>query len=146
MTLVRFKNNNELLRDTLFPKFFNSMVGDFFPDTASDNRFFSPKVDIVEKDNQFEVHASLPGLKKEDIKIDLKNDVLTISGERKFQNEQKEAKYHLVESHYGSFSRSFSLPETVNKESIQAEFKDGILNLILPKAEPKDNSLKIEIK
>lgn len=122
------------------------MVGDFFPDTASDNRFFSPKVDIVEKDNQFEVHASLPGLKKEDIKIDLKNDVLTISGERKFQNEQKEAKYHLVESHYGSFSRSFSLPETVNKESIQAEFKDGILNLTLPKAEAKDNSLKIEIK
>jgi HSP20 family protein len=146
MTLVRFKNNSELLRDSLFPKFFNSMVNDFFPESASDNRFFSPKVDIVEKDNQFEVHASLPGLKKEDIKIDLKNDVLTISGERKFQNEQKEAKYHLVESHYGSFSRSFTLPESVNKETIQAEFKDGILQLVLPKAEPKDNSVKIEIK
>jgi len=146
MTLVRFKNNHELLRDSMIPKFFNNVFNDFFPETASDSRFFSPKVDIVEKDNQFEVHASLPGMKKEEIKIDLKKDLLTISGERKFQNEQKEAKYHLVESHYGSFSRSFNLPETVSKENIQAEFKDGILTLVLPKTEPKDNSVKIEVK
>lgn len=146
MTLVRFKNNHELLRDSMIPKFFNSVFNDFFPETASDSRFFSPRVDIVEKDNQFEVHASLPGMKKEEIKIDLKKDLLTISGERKFQNEQKEAKYHLVESHYGSFSRSFNLPETVSKENIQAEFKDGILTLVLPKTEPKDNSVKIEVK
>ncbi|MBX7205661.1 MAG: Hsp20/alpha crystallin family protein [Bacteroidia bacterium] len=146
MTLVRFKNS-ELLRDSMIPKFFNnSFFNEFFPEATSDSRFFSPKVDIVEKENQFEVHASLPGMTKEDIKIDLKNELLTISGERKFQNEQKEAKYHLVESHYGSFSRSFTLPETVNKEQIQAEFTNGILTLVLPKSEPKDNSIKIAIK
>lgn len=130
----------------MIPKFFNTVFNEFLPE-ASDSRFFSPRVDILEDEKHFELHVSLPGMKKEDIKIDLKNDVLSISGERKLsRKEEKETRYHLVETAYGSFSRSFNLPETVSKESISAEFKDGILQLVLPKTEPKDNSVKIEVK
>lgn len=145
MTHVRFKNS-DLLRDAMIPKFFNNVFHDLFPEQVSDNRFFSPRVDILEKEAQFEVHVSLPGMKKEEITIDLKNDRLTISGERKLNREEKDTRFHLVESRYGSFTRSFSLPETISKENIQAEFKDGILVLVLPKTEVKDSSQKIEIK
>ena len=149
MTLIKFKPSRELLRDSvipsqmmnLFDNFFNESVGKF-----ERNVFFTPRVDVVEKEKQFEIHVSLPGLKKEEININVNADQLTISGERKLNNENKEDKYHLVENFYGSFTRSFTLPENVDKENINAVFTDGILKLEIPKVEVKENKTSIKIK
>lgn len=149
MTLIKFKPGRELLRDSMIPSHMMNMFDHLFNDTAGKlerNVFFTPRVDVVEREKQFEIHVSLPGLKKEDIKIDIDGDMLTISGERKFKNDNKEDKYHMVENFYGSFSRSFTLPENVDRTNINAEFTDGILRLDMPKAEVKENKTSIKIK
>jgi HSP20 family protein len=81
------------------------------------------------------VKAELPSVKKEDVKVSLKNNVLTISGERKFEEETKRENYHRTERNYGQFMRSFMLPTTVDTDKVSAEFKDGILCVTLPKRE-----------
>ena len=96
---------------------------------------WAPVVDIVEDDNQYVITVELPGLKKEDIKVGVQNDVLTISGERKYEKEEKDKKFHRVERAYGSFSRRFTIPENSDGEKVSAEFKDGILRVHLPKTE-----------
>lgn len=96
---------------------------------------WAPVVDIVEDDNQYVITAELPGLQKEDIKVRIQNDALTISGERKYEKEEKDKKFHRVERAYGSFSRRFTIPENSDGEKVSAEFKDGILQVHLPKTE-----------
>lgn len=96
---------------------------------------WAPVVDIAEDDNSYVITAELPGLKKEDIKVGVQNDVLTISGERKYEKEEKDKKFHRVERAYGSFSRRFTIPENSDGEKVSAEFKDGILQVHLPKTE-----------
>lgn len=149
MTLIKFRPNRELLRDSvissevmnLFDNFFNESVGKF-----ERNVFFTPRVDVVEREKQFEVHVSLPGLKKEEVKIDIDGDRLTVSGERKFKNDNKEDKFHMVENFYGSFSRSFTLPEHVDKANLLAELTDGILKIEIPKTMVKETKTSITIK
>jgi HSP20 family protein len=151
MTLIKFKpaSTRELLRDSMIPSNMMNVFDSLFNDTAAKferNVFFTPRTDIVENAKSFDVHVSLPGLKKEDIKIDVEGDMLTISGERKLKNETNEEKFHMVESFYGKFSRSFNLPENVDKENIDAELADGILKLSIPKIEVKENKTTITIK
>ncbi len=149
MTLVKFKNNRDLLRDAIFPTEFNNLVDSIFNDGLSKferNVFFKPRVDVKETEKDFQLHITLPGLQKHEIGINIEGDVLTVSGERKLNTESKEEKFHMVESYYGKFSRSFTLPETINKEAIEANLADGILTLVLPKTEPKKNKTSIEIK
>lgn len=149
MTLVKFKNNRDLLRDAIFPTEFNNLVDSIFNDGLSKferNVFFKPRVDVKETEKDFQLHITLPGLQKNEIGINIEGDVLTVSGERKLNTESKEEKFHMVESYYGKFSRSFTLPETINKEAIEANLADGILTLVLPKTEPKKNKTSIEIK
>lgn len=149
MTLVKFKNNRELLRDSLFPTEFNSLIDTLFNDNVSKferNVFFKPRVDLKETEKEFQIQITLPGLKKEEINLDVDGDVLSISGERKLNNEKKEEKYHLVESYYGKFSRSFTLPENVDTTNIDAQLTDGILHVTLPKTEVKQNKTTIAIK
>lgn len=101
---------------------------------------WSPTVDISEDDNEFLIKAELPGLKREDVKVTVEDGVLSISGERKVEKEEKTKKYHRVERSYGSFVRSFSLPEGADPAKVQADFKDGLLNVHIaknPKAQPK---------
>ncbi len=108
-------------------------------------RAWSPAVDIYETDEKMVIKAELPGLKKEDIDIEVRDNTLTLKGERKFEKEIKQENYHRVERAYGSFQRSFTLPSTIKQEAIEATFKDGILEVSLPKAEevkPK----KVEIR
>jgi HSP20 family protein len=101
-------------------------------------------VDIIENENAFEIHFAVPGLNKDDFNIEIKDNYLTVSGERKFSNEKKDKNFHSIETNYGSFSRSFSLPENVNADKTQAKYTNGILELTLPKDEKK--ALKQTIK
>jgi HSP20 family protein len=110
------------------------------------NVYFTPRTDVVENTKSFEFQVSLPGLKKDEIKIEVDGDVLTISGERKLNNENKDEKRHIVESFYGKFSRSFNLPENVDKQNIDAAFADGILTLSILKTEVKESKTHISIK
>lgn len=96
---------------------------------------WSPLVDITEDDKEYVVKAEIPEMKKEDIKINVKDDMLTISGERKYEKEEKDKKFHRVERAYGSFVRSFTLPEDADGSKITAEYKDGMLHIHLAKSE-----------
>jgi HSP20 family protein len=107
---------------------------------------WSPLVDITEDDKEFVVKAEIPEMKKEDIKINVHDDVLTISGERKYEKEETNKKYHRVERAYGRFMRSFTLPEDADGTRVMAEYKDGLLNVHLPKSEKaKPKSIEVEI-
>jgi HSP20 family protein len=108
---------------------------------------FIPNVNTREGEYAYHVELDLPGIKKEDIEITTEDNVLTISGERKRKEEIKEDDYYKVESAYGKFSRSFTLPEKIDVENIHAESKDGVLEVIIPKlSEEKTKPKKIEIK
>jgi HSP20 family protein len=151
MTLIKFRptSTRELLRDSMIPSNFMNAFDSFFNDQAGKferNVFFTPRTDVVEMEKNFTVNITLPGLKKDEIKIDVDGDTLTVSGERKLNNESKEETYHLVESFYGKFSRSFNLPENVDKQNIAAELVDGILSLTIPKVEVKESKTTIAIK
>lgn len=105
-----------------------------------------PLVDIVEDEKEYLIKAELPEVKKEDAKVTIQDDVLTIAGERKYEKEEKGKKYHRVERAYGSFERSFTLPEDADAAKIVAEFKDGVLKVHLPKSEKaKTKSHEIKI-
>src|SRR5204863_8080157 len=96
---------------------------------------WSPAVDIFETEAEIIVKAELPGMEQKDITLHLENNVLSLRGERKFEKEAKDENYHRIERSYGAFSRSFSIPATVDDENIRAEYKDGVLNIVLPKKE-----------
>jgi HSP20 family protein len=106
---------------------------------------WSPVADISETDKDYLIKAELPEVKKEDVKVTLDNGVITIAGERRQEKEQKEANEIRVESFYGSFSRSFTLPENVDANTIQAESKDGIVTVHVPKLKLEQKKLT-EIK
>jgi HSP20 family protein len=127
-------------------------MGDLFDlrkeiDTMFDNRFFggmlqrfsdqswAPVMDIVESEKDFTVKVELPGMKKEDIKINIENNTLSIEGERKTESEEKKKTFHRIERSYGQFYRAVSLPKHVDDAKIKAEFNDGLLTITLPKAE-----------
>ncbi len=102
---------------------------------SSDWFGWSPSVDIAEDDKEYCIRAELPGLKKEDVNVSFENGQLTISGERKQEQEQKGRRFHRVECSYGRFNRSFTLPVDTKPDQIKAEFKDGVLSVRVPKAE-----------
>jgi len=107
---------------------------------------WSPLVDITEDDKEYVVKAEIPEMKKEDIKINVHDDVLTVSGERKYEKEEKGKKFHRVERAYGSFMRSFTLPESADGSRITAEYKDGMLKIHLPKSEQaKKKAIEVKI-
>jgi HSP20 family protein len=149
MTHVKFLNNGSLFKDTFVPKAFTHLVDSMLTDALPvyDNAMaYRPRVDVLEREKQYELHIMMPGLNKEDIKIDLEEKKLTISAERKQESEESGVKYHAVESFFGKFSRSFNLPKNSDIENIGAEFKNGILVVSIPKAEPAKTSKSIEIK
>ena len=107
---------------------------------------WAPAVDIQETDSDYTVKADLPEVKKEDVKIALEDGVLTIQGERKQETEEKGKKFHRIERQYGQFVRRFALPNEVDGGKVHAEFKDGVLNVRLPKsASAKPRSIDIKV-
>lgn len=140
MALIKYSQPNA----DLFGKRFTDVIDEFFNDAVVNRRSeFSPRIDISETEKQFVIDVELPGMEKKDIDITMENGRLTISGERKFQKEENGTKYHRVETHYGSFARSFHLPDNVDDESVLATYRDGILNVTINKSEEK---LKKQIK
>jgi HSP20 family protein len=113
-------------------------VGEGFAD-------FMPAVDIQETDNEFIVRADLPGVKKEDIKVAVADGILAVEGDRRQEKEEKGKRFHKVEREYGRFVRRFALPTEVDGEKVHAEFKEGVLNVVLPKA-PAAKPTHIEVK
>ena len=107
---------------------------------------WTPPVDIAEDDKEYTIKAELPGVNKEDVKVTVEGGVLSITGERKSEKEEKDKKYHRIERTYGSFIRNFTLPDGTAADKVNAEFKDGVLKLHLPKdekAKPKTVDVKI---
>lgn len=144
MSIIRY---NSTLNDFV-PTTFSNLVDRFFNQSISRDGgsaySFVPRVDIVETEKGFEIILAVPGMNKEDFAIDLNENLLTISGERKFTRDQKEAEYHTIENQYGKFSRTFSLPENVDADKINASYKNGMLEISVPKDEKK--ALKTTIK
>lgn len=107
---------------------------------------FIPVVNTREAENAFHIDVDLPGVKKDDIKVDLQKDVLTISGERKTREEVKEEDYYKVETSFGKFTRSFTLPDNADTEHIEAKTVDGVLEVTIPKLDENKNKKVISIK
>jgi len=129
----------------------NKLFQDAFSRANIDEDFalsaWKPLVDIFDKDDAIVIHAELPGVKKEDVAIEVKDNVLTLRGERTESKEIKEDKYYRKERTFGSFHRAFTLPAAVNPDSIRATFKDGVLEIEIPKPEEqKPKQVKISIE
>ncbi|MEI9892558.1 MAG: Hsp20/alpha crystallin family protein [Chthoniobacter sp.] len=113
---------------------------------AIDEKLWEPVTDITEDDKEFLVKVELPEMKKEDVKVTVENGTLRIGGERKAEKEEKTKKYHRIESSYGSFLRAFTLPETADGTKVNAEYKDGVLKVHLPKtAEAKPKGIEVKV-
>lgn len=147
MTLVKYNSGLPNLENrnfsTLFDRFFNES---FHEGRKEARQYFAPQVDISESKASFEIAVAAPGMKKSDFKINMNDGSLTISGERKFEEKKEEKNYHSVETQYGSFSRTFHLPDNISEEKIEASYEDGILNIIIPKDEKKELERTIQIK
>lgn len=134
MTLLKYNRPST----NVLSKNFSDVLDEFFNDAVRTNReSFVPGIDISETDDKFHITAELPGMKKDDIDISLDNGRLSISGERKFEEEEKGKTFHRVETKYGSFNRSFQLPDNVDEDSIKATYEDGLLNITINKSEDK---------
>ena len=147
MTLVRWNPSRELeeMSDRLNRMFNRQSLPQANAKETMVVADWAPSVDISETDGEYQIKAEIPDVKKDDVKVTLEDGVLTIQGERKHEKEEKGKKYHRVERSYGSFVRSFTLPDLVDEEKVKAEFKDGVLNLRLPKSE-KAKPKAIEVK
>lgn len=146
MTLVKFANGQK--NQNVNP-FFNDVFESIFNDSFLSDKLATrvPAVNIAETDNEFHIELAVPGLKKEDFKINLEKNVLSISVEKKTENVDEGKRYTKKEYSYNSFVRSFTLPETVDHAKIDAEYTDGILKLnIAKKEEAKIQSREIAIK
>ncbi len=130
--------------DRFFGNFFR---GNIFDDSTLFRNVWAPLADLIERENEYIVKIELPGVKKDEVKITLEDNVLTVSGEKKLESEIKEKNHYRAERRYGSFKRSFSLPMTVQAKNIDASYEDGILLILLPKAEEaKPRSIEIKVK
>jgi HSP20 family protein len=144
MTLVKFEPLKEL--ETLNERM--QRYFDDFPSFGFDfNNSFSPRIDISDDEKNVIVEAELPGVKKDDLKITLKDNILTIKGEKKLEKEKKGKNYYRSERSYGSFQRSFTLPVDVDSSKIDAKYNDGTLILKMEKLRPEPTKIKeIEIR
>ena len=124
----------------------NRLHDHFFSGRGLAKQAFQVAVDIREEDDAFYLDAEVPGMAADEIKVDIEKSVLTLSGERKVEKEETKEKYRRIERQYGSFTRSFSLPETVDTENIRADLKDGVLELRLPKkAAPSPRNISVNV-
>ena len=139
MTLIRWHRPAGLA--DMFQNFFDSDFNDFFS-----RRFSDPAANIIENTESFQLNLAAPGMKKDDFKIHLENNILTVSSEMEDEKIEEGKNYTRKEFSYGSFSRSFTLPKIIDLEKIKADYEDGILKVVLPKKEESKLEIKKEIK
>ncbi len=147
MTLVRWQPRNDM--------FWNMQreINRLFDDVAlprqrrNMEREWVPSVDVEENDNEYLISMDVPGVDKKDVKVTVENNVLTIKGERRMERSEDEGSCHCSERYYGTFNRSFSLPNAVQADKIRAAHKDGVLTITLPKVEEaKEKEIEIQVK
>ncbi len=140
-----FRRSEAPIANRWFEEFFSD-----FPFTGSmleSRESWVPSVDILEKDGNLILRAELPGMTEKDIDLKIEGNTLTLKGERKMDKEDNKSNYHRVESFYGSFTRSFRLPDTVDYEKINAEYKNGVLTVTLPqKPEVKPREIPVSVQ
>jgi HSP20 family protein len=149
MALVRWDpfGDVESMFNRLLPTGFSAWSRQGLPSNGDRKLEWAPSADISETEKEYVIRAELPAVKKEDVHVSVDAGVITIKGERKQQKEDKSEKFHRVESFYGSFERSFSLPENVNGDAIRCESKEGILTVHIPKNEaPKSRPKQIAVQ
>jgi HSP20 family protein len=143
MSIVRWEPFGEF--DNLFNRLMPSMLARWpsRPAAASGGNFeWAPSADISETDKEYLIRAELPAVKKEDVKVTVDDGMITIEGERKQQKEDKNEKMHRVESFHGHFTRSFSLPDSVDESAIRCESKEGVLTVHIPKVQTQKQQAK----
>jgi len=113
----------------------NQMLDNIFGEDDGDKTVWGPSVDVVENDDSYQIMAELPGIKMDDVKINLADDVLTVKGEKKNEVSESKRSFYRVERCYGRFQRSFTLPSSVDAEKVKANLDNGVLTITLPKAE-----------
>ena len=150
MTIVRWQPFRDLasLQERMNRVFEDSFRGIDRPkdDDWALGGSWAPLVDIYERDGNLELKAELPGVDHKDVDVRIENNVLTLKGERKVDHEVKRDNYHRVERAYGAFTRAFTLPTTVDTTKVKADFKDGVLRIVLPKREEsKPKQVQIEV-
>lgn len=150
MSLIKFKDNSTRALETgrIFPPVFSDLFDSFFGNELMTGEMTNwvPSVNISETNNDFKIDVAVPGLTKEDFKIEIDNDVLSITGERKEETKDENTRYTRREFSYGAFKRSFNLPETAEGEGINAHFENGILAITIPKKDEAKRKPTKEIK
>ncbi len=148
MTLVKYNPVRSLfdLRSSV-DRLFDDFFGLDRPTLREPSLNVVPAVDLEETGDAFKITAELPGMDKKDIQITFENNVLSISGEKKAEKEIKEENYHRLERSYGKFHRSFELPGYIDRDKIEADYKDGILHITIPKTEEaKPKQIEVKVK
>ena len=147
MAIVKWEPFRDLMTaQRYFDRLFREAFVPMFGEAEISTRSWAPPVDIYETDNDIVLKAELPGVDPKDVEVRVEDNTLYLKGERKFEKEVKEQNYHRVERSYGSFARSFSLPNSISTDKVKAEFKDGLLTLTMPKREEaKPKTIKIDV-
>jgi len=147
MAIVRFEPFRDLLTSQreyvrLLKEAFSPMSGE----TEVSTRSWAPPVDIYETEDAIVLKAELPGIDPKDVEVRVEDNTLYLKGERNYEKDVNEQNYHRIERSYGSFARSFTLPNSINAEKVKAEYKDGLLTLTMPKREEaKPKTIKIDV-
>jgi len=138
MALIKYDNSK---LPSIFDDFFNDSWFELFPSKGMSN--YSPLSDVIENDDSFNVELMLPGLDKKDIQMKVDHDVLSIEAERK---KEEKTKYNRVESYFGKYKKSFTLPDNVDVDNINAQYENGVLKVVIPKTEDEVSAKLIEVK
>ena len=148
MAVIRWTPFRELstVQDRVNRLFEDAMKSPFRADEGLASAAWAPAVDIYETDKEIVMKAELPEMQEKDIAIKVEDNILVVSGERRMEKEVKEENYHRIERSYGNFHRSFTLPQTVDRENIKASYKDGVLKVVIQKKEEvKPKQIKIDV-
>jgi|SRR5690348_10964381 len=147
MAIVRWEPFRDLLTtQDRFNRLFNQTFSNVFGEEDGKVGTWSPAVDIYETEQSVVLKAELPGIDPKDVEVLVENNTLYLRGQRKFESEVKEENYHRIERSYGSFTRTFAVPGTLNAENVSAEYKGGVLALTMPKREgAKPKTIKISV-
>ncbi len=147
MAIVRFEPfSGAIAAQNQFERFLREAFSPAFGEGEASTRTWAPPVDIYENGDNLELKAELPGVNPDEVEIRVEDNTLYLKGERKFEKEVKEQSYHRVERTYGTFTRTFSLPNSIDADKVTASYKDGVLTLTMPKKEEaKPKTIKINV-